>query len=87
MKRHCRETKDDRPKIYCDGIHPTLEADLGCLSSILGKNIPVLSRRKSPAFMALSRARKRGVSTVTKRWARGAMGASRHKASDAGAHG
>src|ERR1700728_2885828 len=37
---------------------------------------------KSPAFMTLSRARKRGVSTVTKRWARGAMGASCHKASD-----
>src|ERR1700733_8292147 len=37
---------------------------------------------KSPALMALSRARKRGGSTVTKRWARGAMGASCHKASD-----
>ena len=30
-----------------------------------------------------SRARKRGVSTVTKRWARGAMGATCHKTSDA----
>ncbi len=69
------------------GIHPTLEADLGCLSSALGKNISILFRPKSPAFMALSRARKRGVSTVTKRWARGAMGASCHKTSDYCAHG
>jgi len=42
-----------------------------------------LIARANHRLIWLSRARKRGVSTVTKRWARGAMGATCHKTSDA----
>ena len=45
------------------------------LSSPLDKNISVFLRGKSPAYLPLSRARKRGVGHRHERWARDAMDA------------
>jgi hypothetical protein len=43
------------------------------LSSPLRKNIPLHSEGKSPAYLLLSRARKRGVGHRHERWVRDAM--------------